>query len=64
MALLFCLLTVQPTLLQVNLSHNRLCGVWDEAQFGRLVKTGTYTAEGIKAIADALRVSASLTLVR
>ena len=47
-------------LLQVDLSHNRLCGVWIE----RGTMKGTYTAEGIKAVANALRVSASLTSVR
>ena len=45
-------------LLQVNLSANRLCGVWTEGLFQQ---KGTYTAEGIKAIADAMRVAASLT---
>jgi hypothetical protein len=44
------------SLTSLNLSSNQLCGVWYES--GKL--TGTYTAEGIKAIADALRVSVSL----
>jgi hypothetical protein len=39
---------------QLDLSENRLCGVDRRGD-------GTYTAEGIKAVADALRVSASLT---
>ena len=41
---------------QLDLSSNRLCGVdrWGE---------GTYTAEGITAIADALKVTASLTSI-
>ena len=39
---------------QVNLSYNELCEV-------DVLGTGTYNAEGIKAIADALRVAASLT---
>ena len=43
------------SLTSLNLSNNELCGV----KYGR----GTYTADGIKAIADALRVSASLTLL-
>ena len=34
---------------QIDLSDNRLCGVWVE-----LWHQGTYSAEGIKAIADAL----------
>ena len=38
---------------QLNLSRNQLCGIDD---FG-----GTYTAEGITAIADALKVTPSLT---
>ena len=37
-----------------SLNKNALCGI---DRFGR----GTYTAEGIKAVADALRVSGSLT---
>ena len=40
---------------QLDLSANRLCGV----EFGR----GTYTSEGIIAIANALHVNASLTSV-
>ena len=39
---------------QLDLSGNQLCGL---NQWG----TGTYTAEGITAIADALKVTASLT---
>ena len=38
----------------MDLSDNQLCGL---DSYGR----GTYSSEGIKAIADALRVSASLT---
>ena len=41
---------------QLNLSGNELCGL---DKRGR----GTYTAEGITAIADALKVTASITLV-
>jgi hypothetical protein len=46
---------------QLNLSNNRLCGVWTELdrQKGRKAIT-----EGIKAIADALRVNGALTEVR
>ena len=44
---------------QLNLCYNRLCGVWDDND-GQGLK-GTYTAEGINALADALRVNASLT---
>ena len=42
---------------QLDISNNRLCGIWHE--FG--IQKGTYTAEGITALADALRVNASLT---
>ena len=41
---------------QLDLSGNQLCGL---NQWG----TGTYTAEGITAIADALKVTASITKV-
>ena len=41
----------------MNLSDNILCGVnWRDG-------TGTYTAEGITAIAEALKVTASITSV-
>ena len=42
---------------QLDLSRNQLCGLdlWGE---------GTYTAEGITAIADALKVTPSVTQVR
>ena len=46
---------------QLNLSGNQLCGLemvtCSLAGYGR----GTYTAEGITAIADALKVTGSLT---
>ena len=45
--------------LQLNLSNTRLCGVW----FYCGVSTGTYNAEGITAIADALRVNGALTSI-
>ena len=41
--------------LQLNLSYNQLCG--EDSGWG----AGTYTAEGITAIADALRVNGGLT---
>ena len=41
-------------MLQLDLSRNQLCGV---NKYGQ----GTFTAEGITAIADALRVNGSLT---
>ena len=39
---------------QLNLSGNQLCGI-------DIFGDGTYTAEGITAIADALKVTPSLT---
>ena len=50
--------------LQINLSNNRLCGVWLEYGNYGSKQMGTYTAEGIIAIAEALKVTASLTEVR
>ena len=43
---------------QLDLSYNQLCGV---NEYG---DKGTYDAEGITAIADALRVNGALTEVR
>ena len=40
--------------LQLDLSNNQLCGIDHNGE-------GTYTAEGITAIADALRVNGGLT---
>ena len=40
--------------LQLDLSNNKLCGINDDGE-------GTYNAEGITAIADALRVNGGLT---
>ena len=51
------LISVNGSLTSLNLGHNQLCGL-DE--YGR----GTYTADGITAIADALRVNGSLTKMR
>ena len=42
---------------QLNLSNNPLCGVWVE--IGE--QKGKYNAEGINAIADAIRVNGGLT---
>ena len=47
--------TVLACGVQVNLSDNQLCGL------DYVYCQGTYTAEGIKALADAVSVSASLT---
>ena len=46
--------------LQLNLSANRLCGVWDEWDYDmedevqKVFRRGTYTLDGIQALADAL----------
>jgi Ran GTPase-activating protein (RanGAP) involved in mRNA processing and transport len=45
---------------QINLAGNNLCGVYED-WFGRV--QGTYTAEGIKAIADSIAVMTSLTSI-
>ena len=42
--------------MQINLSGNALCGI---ERYGE----GTYTANGIKAIAESIRVSASITSI-
>jgi hypothetical protein len=47
-------------LTSINLSGNQLCGIRTD----RRGQHGTYTAEGITAIADALRVNGALTEVR
>ena len=55
--LLFLLRLLLRLLLQLDLSSNELCGLdW--------LGEGTYTAEGITAIAKALKVTASITSVR
>ncbi len=53
------MLLVNGGLTSIDLSGNQLCGVWtdDHGQHG------TYTAEGITAIADAMRVNGTLTQV-
>jgi hypothetical protein len=54
------LATVSGSLTSIDLSGNKLCGVWtDEYGF----KYANYTAEGITAIADALRVNGGLTVI-
>jgi len=60
----FCLILpdcpLSLTLLQLDLSNNRLCGVWlEHGHFGK--QMGTYTAEGIIALADALKINGQLT---
>ena len=52
--------TAAPCILtwQIDLSYNNICGIdWYTGK-------GTYTIEGISAIADALRVNASITYLR
>ena len=53
------LLTHLCLLGQLNLSNNRLCGVWTEDDN----QHGNCNAEGINAIADALRVNGALTSI-
>jgi hypothetical protein len=48
---------VNGGLTSINLSGNQLCGIWTDWRG----QHGTYTAEGITAIADALRVNGALT---
>ena len=48
-------------LTSIDLSVNQLCGIWTDWSGDQ---QGTYTAEGITAIADALRVNGALTEVR
>ena len=60
------MLLLPSFLAQVDLSRNRLCGIWMEGEWNESMqryitaKKGSYNAEGIKSIADAL-VRASLT---
>ena len=53
--------SVTGGLTSINLSGNQLCGIWTDWEGDQ---HGTYTAEGITAIADALRVNGSLTEIR
>jgi NLR family CARD domain-containing protein 3 len=54
------MLGVNGALTSIDLSYNQLCGVRIDHR-GR--ENGTYTAEGIIAIADALRVNGALTKI-
>jgi Ran GTPase-activating protein (RanGAP) involved in mRNA processing and transport len=51
--------SVTGALTSINLSDNKMCGVWTDL-YGQ---HGTYTAEGITAIADAMRVNGGLTKI-
>lgn len=53
------LLPVMASLTRLDLSSNQLCGMFYDDEID--LWEGTYTAEGINAIADALRVNTSLT---
>ena len=55
------LIKVNGALTSIDLSGNQLCSIWFDLM-GQ--QRGTYTAEGITAIADALRVNAVLTNLR
>jgi hypothetical protein len=52
------MLGVNGGLTSLDLSVNQLCGVWTDYRG----QHGTYTAEGITAIADAMRVNGALTV--
>jgi hypothetical protein len=54
------MVAVTGGLTSINLSYNQLCGVW---RTDRYSLHGTYTAEGIAAIADAMRVNGALTKI-
>ena len=58
--LLAYLVPVMGGLTSIDLSRNQLCGIWTDWEGDQ---HGTYTAEGITAIADALRVNGALTQV-
>ena len=47
--------------LQLNLADNQLCGLYYDHNFNL---GGSYTADGIMALSEALKVTPSLTLVR
>ena len=52
-------------LTSLDISGNRLCGVWEEEDFyGRREKKGTYDSSGVTAIAEALKVNQTLTSVK
>ena len=53
------LVAVTGGLTSIDLSRNQLCGIWTDWEGDQ---HGTYTAEGITAIADALRANRSLTM--
>ena len=53
------MLGVNGGLTSINFSGNQLCGIWTDGRG----QHGTYTAEGIAAIADAMRVNGALTKI-
>jgi hypothetical protein len=54
------MVAVTGGLTSIDLSRNQLCGIWADRE-GVGYQHGTYTAEGITAIADALHVNGALT---
>ena len=52
------LIGINGVLTSIDLRGNQLCGIWTDMGGSQ---QGTYTAEGIIAIADALRVNGALT---
>ena len=47
--------------LQLNLADNKLCGLYRDHNFDL---QGSYTADGMMALSEALKVTPSLTSVR
>ena len=55
-----CVLQVSASLRKLNLSSNRICGVWSDAYGGQLF--GTYDQTGAEVVADLLRTREGSTL--
>ena len=51
---------VSAAMTSLNLSGNRLCGVWEEGSRFQKEQKSTYNVSGITALAEALRVNAVL----
>jgi hypothetical protein len=54
------LIGINGVLTSIDLRGNQLCGIWTDMGGSQ---QGTYTAEGIIAIADALRINGALTVI-
>jgi hypothetical protein len=55
------MVAVTGGLTSIDLSGNQLCGIWTDDDG---IQRGTYTAEGITAIADALGVNGAMAEIR